>query len=314
MNTFETTSLWKAAFLSRGTGQSDKTEQLRQAFLSFRERAKQLANEIHHHQPDFTVHDITHIDALWGVASLVVSDSFPMTPTEGFVLGGAFLVHDLAMTLAAYPKGIEELKRQPEWKDTIAILLQKTLGRAAAADELLNPGNMIESEATRILLRVFHAKLAEILPSAAWTSGSTTFHLIDNPDLREAFGVRIGRIAASHWWDTSRVEKEFKHITGAPTDCPNVWQVDELKLAALLRVADACHLDDRRAPSFLRALRKPMGVADTHWKFQNKLLQPRIDGERLVFTSKSSFSVDDSTAWWLCFDALQTADYELRRT
>jgi hypothetical protein len=39
-----------------------------------------------------------------------------------------------------------------------------------------------------------------------------------------------------------------------------------------------------------------------------------IDGDRLVFTSKTSFSQDEATAWWLCFDALRTADHELRRT
>jgi hypothetical protein len=51
---------------------------------------------INHDQQGFTVHDITHIDALWGIASLVVAEDFPMTPTEGFVFGGAILVHDLA--------------------------------------------------------------------------------------------------------------------------------------------------------------------------------------------------------------------------
>src|SRR4051794_5254629 len=71
---------------------------LRAALLRFREKAALLASEIGRDLPDRTVHDITHLDALWGIADLIIGDGYPMTPPEAFVLGGAFLVHDLAMS------------------------------------------------------------------------------------------------------------------------------------------------------------------------------------------------------------------------
>ena len=67
-----------------------------------------------------------------------------------------------------------------------------------------------------------------------------------------------------------------------------------LKLACLLRTADAIHLDGRRAPGFLRALRKPEGYADLHWTFQQNIHQPAREGERIVFTSGYAFTVEEA--------------------
>jgi hypothetical protein len=138
-----------------------------------------------------------------------------------------------------------------------------------------SPDDSVRKEAIETLLRVNHAKQAEKLPLTGWTSpNGTTYFLIDKPEFRDTYGRSIGRIAHSHWWSVERVSKEFSTPLGAPGGCPNTWRVDELKLASLVRLADACHLDERRAPSFLRAIRKPQGIADDHWNFQNKLLQP----------------------------------------
>jgi hypothetical protein len=103
MNSFENTALWRKAFAPRSEPAHDKhhRKQLRDALLGFRDRSAQLAAEIPRNHPFFTVHDITHIDALWETASLVAGPTIDLTPTEGFVLGGAILVHDLAMSIAA---------------------------------------------------------------------------------------------------------------------------------------------------------------------------------------------------------------------
>jgi hypothetical protein len=77
-------------------------------------------------------------------------------------------------------------------------------------------------------------------------------------------------------------------------------------------VADASHLDALRAPGFLRALRKPTGDSKNHWIFQEKLNQPMLEADRLVYTSGSPFPIEDASSWWLCFDALRLADRELR--
>ena len=99
---------------------------------------------------------------------------------------------------------------------------------------------------------------------------------------------------------------------GAQGGFDNSWTVDPVKLACVLRTADAAHLDERRAPGFLAAVRKPSGVSATHWRFQEQLYQPRLESDRLVYTSKSDFPIEEAASWWTCFDALQVLDHELR--
>lgn len=88
-----------------------EVERLRQALLNFRERASTLSDEIAAVLPDFTVHDVTHLDALWRLADLLCGPNYAFNPCEAFVLGGAFLLHDLGMALAAYPDGVEGLQK-----------------------------------------------------------------------------------------------------------------------------------------------------------------------------------------------------------
>ncbi len=104
---FEVTNLWQSS-LGEGDGNGileEKRARLRNAFYTFRSRATVVASEIPRNLPFFTVHDVTHLDALWETASTIAGEHYRLTPTEAFVLGGAFLVHDLAMSQAAYPKG-----------------------------------------------------------------------------------------------------------------------------------------------------------------------------------------------------------------
>ncbi len=107
MNTITQTDIWRRTLAEQylASPQSDPHSafrtRLRQSFINFRERASVLANEIPRYLPQLTVHDITHIDALWQVADRIVGHDYPLTPTEAFILGGAFLLHDLGMALAA---------------------------------------------------------------------------------------------------------------------------------------------------------------------------------------------------------------------
>src|SRR5260221_13122464 len=83
----ENTALWKSAFNpSKDKNHKRKKDEFRRAFLSFHDRAQQLANQIHVDHPSFTVHDITHIDALREPASLGASEDFALSTTEGLVL------------------------------------------------------------------------------------------------------------------------------------------------------------------------------------------------------------------------------------
>lgn len=316
MASFDKTALWQQALAAKmDDPNTSERERLRVAYENVRKRAQPLAETIAKDLPDFTVHDITHSDALWEYADLITGASYPLNACEGFVLGCAFLLHDLGMGLAAYPEGLIGLKKHAFWKDTVADLLRQKGIEVVDDVAIQNASAEIQQNAVSEALRLLHAERAEKLASMHWSSptGDQRFYLIEDQELREAFGSVIGRIAFSHWWTVDRVAKELSEITGSQPGFPPSWTIDPLKLACILRCADYAHIDERRAPAFLRALRKPKVGADDHWKFQVKLYQPRIEGDRLVFTAKSAFTIEEASAWWICFDTLSGIDAELRK-
>lgn len=316
MPSYDKTSLWQKSLAGRiDDPHHPERERLRTAFERFRERARPIAEGIARDLPDFTIHDITHSDALWEYADLIAGHGYEVNPCETFVLGGVFLIHDLGMGLAAYPDGLRGLKTLPVWKDAIAGLLRRAGVEDVTEERIRNAGTEIEKKAVEDVLRRLHADRAEKLALAHWddTSRDQRFYLLEDSELRDAFGPLIGRIAHSHWWPIDQVAKEFASAVGAPGGFPQEWTVDPLKLACLLRAADYCHLDERRAPLFVRLLRKPPEASDSHWIFQSKLYQPRLEADRLIYTAKSAFSITETAAWWLCFDTLRAIDGELRR-
>ena len=120
---FQATQLWCSTLAEGGDNDPDKVprDKLRVSFLDIRERVAGLVSRIASSIPGLTVHDITHLDALWETAGLIAGDGYELTPVEGYVLGGAILLHDAAMTLAAFPGGLEDIKQTVEWRDTIAL-------------------------------------------------------------------------------------------------------------------------------------------------------------------------------------------------
>lgn len=170
MGDFTHTKLWQITLAPQGHDDSEDItrERLRTTYLRFRDRAESIAGEIARDLPDYTVHDVTHLDALWELADLITGSDFPLTPTEAFVLGGAFLIHDLGMGLAAYPRGIKTLKKEPLWNDVVTSLLKEKLGRLPSKDELINPDIEIQKQATDQVLRNLHAKHAERLALTEW--------------------------------------------------------------------------------------------------------------------------------------------------
>jgi Histidine kinase-, DNA gyrase B-, and HSP90-like ATPase len=110
----------------------------------------------------------------------------------------------------------------------------------------------------------------------------------------------------------AELEKRLPTKLGAPSIFPSNWTIDPVKLACVLRISDAIQIDDRRAPSFLRTIRKLSVYSENHWKFQQKLYQPRIERNRIIFSSKSPFRIDEVDSWWICYDTLQMIDYELK--
>jgi hypothetical protein len=259
-----------------------------------------------------TVHDISHLDALWDTASAVAEGAVNINPAEAFVLGAGILLHDAAMSLAAYPGGLAEVKTTMAWKDAVARLALAIEENTGSAFDVTDPPIEITQRVVPDVLRRLHAERAEELAEQFWIAADGSHvHIIDDADLRHFYGPAIGQIAHSHWWSVHRIEEEFSEDLGALAN-RTLNRVDRIKLACLLRVADALHLDSRRAPRFLRAITNPTGISALHWAFQERLARPHIELDAVVFTTGQPFGREDAEAWWLAHDTLNAVDRELR--
>ncbi|NEB32424.1 hypothetical protein G3I62_25615 [Streptomyces sp. SID14446] len=310
---YKDTHLWSLFEVSDGERGCHQSRRLVEQFNRSREHIKLIAAEINRDAPNLTQHDISHIDALWEYADLICGDSYNLNPAELYVLGIAFLVHDLANGVSAIPGGLAEIARNARWKDSVATEYRALHGVYPAPEKLLEIVPEVHDRAVQRYLRETHAEYAAKLPQVSYsdpTSGSE-YYLIEDVELRTQYGHLAGKIAASHWWPTKILRREFGVKIGARAGMPDAWHVDPLVLSCILRCADAAHLDSRRAPAILRAIRKPAGESEAHWVFQDKLQKPHLKDDRLVYTSLSPFKKNQAEAWWLCYESLTTLDGEL---
>lgn len=310
---FETSSLWQTAF-GHHTPDRHTTARvaLKQKFFDLREKVALLVSQISSDIPNLTIHDITHLDALWETASLIAGPAFVINPAEAYVLGASILFHDAGMCLAAYPRGRADIYKTDEWRDTVAAMVQQAGEGECSEAVLTNPPDDIQKRALPEVLRLLHARKAKDLPVEEWRSQSGQSEpLIEDTNLRTFYGPVIGNIAYSHHIAVGQLEGLLGRPLGAYSGYPSDWTVDPVKIACLLRTADAAHIDERRAPRFLRTLLRPQGVSDVHWTFQGKLAKARVESDALVYTSGPLFELSDADAWWLCFDTVQMITNEL---
>jgi Histidine kinase-, DNA gyrase B-, and HSP90-like ATPase len=305
---FRQSSLWQTTFGKIEPNHDGRLrELLLKSFIDLRDMSKSLVQNIAADLRSYTVHDVTHLDALWGIASEIAGPDYFLTPTEAFVLGGAILLHDAGMSLAAYPGGIAEIKKQSSWP----IVLRRH------ARHLTSPTEAEERAAIVEFIRMEHASRAADLCRIKWsTANGVDYFLIEKTDLRQKFGQFIGEVAASHWWSHEKVAQKLDRIISAPPPFPTEWHIDLLKVASILRVADAAHVDERRAPGFVWALRNAELAEESrrHWLFQNRLTQPERRGDAIHYSSTADFDISDEQAWWLAYDTLRMVDAELRGT
>ena len=299
--------LWREALAPRsGDAHAELRDALRSSLSQVRRDAGFLASHIAEDLKEFTVHDGTHLDALWPLIDLIAPQDLRLTPPETWTLGVAIVLHDLGLAVAAYPGGRAELRASEGWPDARASALRARLGRSPSYDELGETDESLDVVADAVVLRQRHAQRAQELIDVTWGE----HRLVVDPAIREALGSTAGRIAASHWWPSAQLS-ELGQLEGAPAGMPNAWTVRPMLLAILLRVADAAHLDAARAPRAERVLRKLNTTAKAHWDFQERLRQPALDGDTLSFVSARPFPVDAAAAWWLCRDHLAILDEEL---
>lgn len=293
----EATSLWQRTLaLQTDDVHAELRDQLRTAFWHMRENVLPFVSSIHRDVLGLTVHDETHLDALWQIADIIAGPEFEINPIEAFVFGASVLLHDTAMSISAYKGGLSEIRDLQVWKDIEAQY-----------------GSEDQNKIQFLVLRELHAQQAEELAKISFTreGKQEALYLLSDVRLRDALGQMIGRIAHSHHWSHRDLIENLNSRSGGVPGHPKDWVIDELKVACLLRCADAAHIDARRAPSFLYAISEISGVSNDHWNFQNKLNQPTVEGGRLLFTSGSDFGLSEARAWWLCHDVLKMIDGEL---
>lgn len=283
-------------------------EKLKAAFISFRARSELLVQNIGAELPGLTIHDITHLDALWRVANEIIGENYPLNPAEAFVLGASFLLHDSAHVLVAYPEGLDSIRKTTYWQD---LTFQRFNG--------IEPETGSDDEKSLIfeVIRSLHASQARNLINQSWKEKLTQseLFLLEDFELRNYYGEVIGEIAESHHWDPQKVAESFKDkILAAPGFFSDTsWTVDVMKIALILRTADAAHIDSSRTPWFSSALKKPVGISETHWRFQSKIGQVfRDNSGRLNITSGSKFDEHERDAWWMAFDTANMINNELK--
>ena len=270
-----------------------------------RRNAKMLTSRIAVSLPELTIHDISHLDALWEVASTVAGSDFPLNPIEAYVFGAAVLLHDAGLCFEAYSGGRDALRETLEWRDAYGRLSRTPSGI----------GNL-KQEADFEALRALHASQAVRLAVEPWRDDEGELYLINDPELRENYGPLIGDLASSHHWNLEMVVSRFATPRPPLPFFDANWEVDSLKVACMLRVADAGHMDGTRAPSFLLRILQMNSLSRAHWRAQNhlgKLTVNRDDPTQVIVASTTPFRRSESAAWWVAFDLINTFDTELRR-
>ena len=299
----ESSELWQRGFRDEGTNKN--VSRLVTSLRLIRRNVKVLTSRIAASLPELTIHDISHLDALWEVADVVAGGDFPLNPIEAYVFGAAVLLHDAGLCFEAYSGGRPSLRETLEWRDAYGRLSHTSSER----------GNLVQ-EADFEALRALHASQAAQLAIKPWKDDQGELHIIDDRELRENYGQLIGDLASSHHWNLEMVASRFETLRPPAAFFDAAWVVDPLKIACMLRVADAGHMDGNRAPSFLLRVLQMNSLSRTHWRAQNRLGRLTVkqdDPTQLVIASASPFPRAESAAWWVAFDLINTFDKELRQ-
>lgn len=298
------TLLWKKAFEAHNDSNDQLRGDLKVAFMNARQNASHILEKIRNDFPSLTVHDISHVDSLWQVGSVIVGEEYDINPLEGFVLGCAFLMHDAVLSYEA-AGGEKSLRETIIWKDYYADYKKESL--------LDEQEKIYETDFRTI--RFLHAEAAKKLYSKVFSlDGSSEFYIIEDELLRNHLGEIICEIAASHHWNIDKVEElgiQIPAISGYPRE----WKINPLKLACILRCADAGHIDAGRAPDYLLKLLKINGVSRNHWIAQNRLSQIDIDvrdKNKVVIKSNIRFKEEDFEAWNVAYDAVCVLNREIK--
>ena len=161
------TQLWKSAFSDKHC-ENEAQRKGRNALISELGKldtyVEPLLKKIPEDCKGLTLHDIRHARQLWAVASELCGSSYPINPSEGFVLGAAFLVHDAGLTVATHPEGLDGLRASSLYRDLVSNSLKRADPDCCVdADKINNAPAEMTERALFELLRLVHATRAEKL-------------------------------------------------------------------------------------------------------------------------------------------------------
>lgn len=310
-NKYKRTDLWQKAFRHQNDGNDSLRDKLAAAYERSRENATILLDKIRKDFPNLTVHDISHVDGLWAVASTITGEGYDINPLEGFVLGCAFLMHDAVLSYEAFG-GVDALRNTPQWKDYL---------KAVQQENVMTQEKEQQKEADFRTIRLLHAKAIkdkELHRQQFKKDDGATFYIIEDPEnpenqtLRDHLGELICDIAASHHLNIDKVEA-LGNQSNALAEYE--WSINPIKLACILRCADAGHIDASRAPDHLLKLLSINGVSRDHWNAQNRLSQLKVDDNdstKVLITSTMAFPEEEFAAWNVAYDAVHVLDHELK--
>lgn len=304
---YNDTLLWNLTLAEKNDKHEVNRRMLRNSFLDIREKVSGILEQIRNDFPNLTLHDISHADSLWQTASVIIGNNYPINPMEGYILGCTFLLHDAALSYDAFG-GVESLRETITWRDCFADISKKT--------DSHNP-EKVKSDADFWAIRLMHADESKSLLFRLFERDDhSSFYLLEDSSLREHLGQLIGNIAASHHWSYEELNT-LKTQKNSMVGFPREWRVNPVKLACILRCADAAHIDNGRAPDHLFRILRFNGISYEHWKAQNYLAQidcDQNDIDKIIITSTKDFVEDEFAAWNVAYDAITVLKNELKES
>lgn len=273
-------------------------QDLAETLRRLRERANRMAGLSVATQPAMTDHTARHFDALWWVAEhvLLPDEVSRLNPTEAFLLGATFYVHDLGMSHGFNEEAKAELRRTPAY-----IAARQRLGGASEVDRHALEMAIRQTHATRAL----HLCVEPLSPD-------TDEYLIESKTDRDLYGHYIGTIASSHHWPIQRLKRDLGDKGRVAFGTAGA-QADVGLIAAYLRIIDFAHINRDRSSSLERALRPAMPAASLeHWLGQELVSGPIREDDYLKYTSSRPISSVDG--WWLFYGMMRGLDEEIRAT
>jgi Histidine kinase-, DNA gyrase B-, and HSP90-like ATPase len=271
-------------------------EELKHALKRTREVAETLTSTLIRDAEIFTDHTCIHMDALWRVATNILTQEeiAALTVPEAYLLGTGFYLHDLGMAYAATEEGKSRIRTTESYRVALSALDP----RAPESDKHA----LVEA------VRLNHAFYAQSIATEE-IPGLKSF-LIEDEKIRRIFGHYCGEISASHHWDIDAVQERLAKKNQVQFSTYGIADVGYV--AYILRIIDYAHINRDRANYLQRRIRNELPPTSTiHWDAQQDIDGPlRISGtQELQYSCATPIASID--AWWTFYDFVKGLDQEI---